>query len=205
MAKAAFSDADLWVFGYGSLMWRPGFAFAEHQIATVRGYHRALCVYSHVHRGTPEKPGLVLGLDRGGSCKGIAFRVPAAAAAETIAYLRQREQVTLVYRELHLQITLADGRRLVALSYAVDRGHSQYAGRLDRPELERFVLQGQGASGANPDYVRNTQAHLAQLGIRDATLDWLVERLDGRDNDTDGGRTQARAQPSDRFPALSNG
>jgi glutathione-specific gamma-glutamylcyclotransferase len=178
MTQPVLSDADLWVFGYGSLMWRPGFAFAEHQIASVRGYHRALCVYSHVHRGTPEKPGLVLGLDRGGSCKGIAFRVPAAAAAATIAYLRQREQVTSVYRELLLQTKLADGRRVMALSYAVDRSHGQYAGRLARPELERLVLQGQGASGANPDYVRNTQAHLAQLGIRDATLDWLAQRLD---------------------------
>ncbi len=187
MTQAALSDADLWVFGYGSLMWRPGFAFAEHQIATVRGYHRALCVYSHVHRGTPEKPGLVLGLDRGGSCKGVAFRVPAMVASAAIAYLRQREQVTLVYRELLLQTRLADGRRVMALSYAVDRGHVQYAGRLARPELERLVLQGQGASGANPDYVRNTQAHLAQLGIRDATLDWLAQRLDAAGS----GRAQA--------------
>lgn len=171
-------DADLWVFGYGSLMWRPGFAFVEHQIATVRGYHRALCVYSHVHRGTPEKPGLVLGLDRGGSCKGIAFRVPASAAQETIEYLRAREQVTLVYRELHLHAWLADGRTVTALSYAVDRNHQQYAGQLERAELARFVEQGQGASGANPDYVRNTQAHLTQLGIPDATLDWLVAKLD---------------------------
>ncbi len=143
----------------------------------VRGYHRALCVYSHVHRGTPERPGLVLGLDRGGSCKGIAFRVSEAEAAATIAYLRGREQVTLVYRELYLRTRLDDGRSVAALSYAVDRKHFQYAGRLDRGELERLVLQGQGVSGANPDYVRNTQAHLAELGIVDATLDWLAARL----------------------------
>jgi cation transport protein ChaC len=177
MTQASGSGETLWVFGYGSLMWRPGFDFAERQIATVRGYHRALCVYSHVHRGTPEKPGLVLGLDRGGSCKGIAFCVPAAAADATIAYLRGREQVTSVYRELNLQARLADGRRVMALSYAADRCHGQYAGRLERLELERLVLQGHGASGANPDYVRNTQAHLARLGIRDSTLDWLVQRL----------------------------
>jgi glutathione-specific gamma-glutamylcyclotransferase len=177
MHQSASSSADIWVFGYGSLMWRPGFEFTERQIATVRGYHRSLCVYSHVHRGTPEKPGLVLGLDRGGSCKGIAFRVPAAATEATIAYLRAREQVTSVYRELHLRAELADGRHVMALSYAADRAHDQYAGRLERPDLERLVLQGHGASGANPDYVRNTQEHLAQLGIRDATLDWLVQRL----------------------------
>jgi cation transport protein ChaC len=168
---------DLWVFGYGSLMWRPGFSFTERRGATVHGYHRALCVYSHVHRGTPEKPGLVLGLDRGGACRGIAFKVPAAEADATIAYLRGREQVTLVYRELFLRARLDNGRNVKALSYAVDRSHGQYAGRLDRPELERLVLQGKGVSGANPDYVRNTQAHLAELGILDPTLAWLAERL----------------------------
>ncbi len=170
-------DGDLWVFGYGSLMWRPGFTFTEHQLAAVYGYHRSLCVYSHVHRGTPEQPGLVLGLDLGGSCRGVAFRVEAALAEETIDYLRKREQVTLVYRELHLAAKLADGRKILALSYAVDRAHPQYAGRLDRADLERLVLQGKGVSGENPDYVRNTQAHLAQLGIRDAALDWLARRL----------------------------
>lgn len=180
MVQALLSGEALWVFGYGSLMWRPGFAFVESQIATVPGYHRALCVYSHVHRGTPEKPGLVLGLDRGGSCKGIAFCVSASTAEATIAYLREREQVTSVYRELHLQARLADGRRVTALSYAADRCHGQYAGRLERGELERLVLQGRGASGANPEYVRNTQMHLAQLGIRDATLDWLAQRLEER-------------------------
>jgi len=180
MMQASLSGEFLWIFGYGSLMWRPGFAFVESQIATVLGYHRALCVYSHVHRGTPEKPGLVLGLDRGGSCKGIAFCVSASAAEATVAYLREREQVTSVYRELHLQARLADGRRVTALSYAADRCHGQYAGRLERAELERLVLQGRGASGANHEYVRNTQTHLAQLGIRDATLDWLAQRLEKR-------------------------
>ncbi len=168
---------QLWVFGYGSLMWRPGFSFTEKRVATVHGYHRALCVYSHVHRGTPDKPGLVLGLDLGGSCKGIAFKVPREAAAATVAYLRGREQVTLVYRELYLRARLEDGRDITALTYAVDRAHGQYAGRLQRQELERLVLQGNGVSGGNPDYVRNTQAHLAALGIYDATLEWLAARL----------------------------
>lgn len=199
--QAASSDTDLWVFGYGSLMWRPGFTFVEHRVATVRGYHRALCVYSHVHRGTPDKPGLVLGLDRGGSCQGIAFRVPATVAADTIVYLRQREQVTLVYRELLLPARLADGRRITALCYAVDRHHAQYAGRLDKPDLERFVRQGHGISGANPDYVRNTHAHLAQLGIRDAALEWLVQRFER----AAPGPEQALAGQNVEFLALTNG
>lgn len=168
---------DLWVFGYGSLMWRPGFAFVERQAALVRGYHRALCVYSHVHRGTQDQPGLVLGLDRGGSCKGTAFRVGAAHAAETLAYLRAREQVTSVYREVLLRALLASGARVDAVAYVADRGHRQYAGRLDRAELLRLVRQGVGISGANADYVAATQAHLAELAIRDETLDWLASRV----------------------------
>jgi cation transport protein ChaC len=169
--------SDLWVFGYGSLMWRPGFAFVEREVARVRGYHRALCVYSHVHRGTPDKPGLVLGLDRGGSCRGIAFRVGAAHRDETIAYLRAREQVTAVYREVTLHAKLDDGRGVAALTYSVDRNHAQYAGRLALEDVARIVAQGRGVSGANPDYVSATQAHLAALGIADPTLDWLAEKL----------------------------
>lgn len=171
-------DTDLWVFGYGSLIWRPGFDFEERTLAVVRGYRRALCVYSHVHRGTPERPGLVLGLDRGGSCKGVAFRVAAARAEETIAYLRAREQVTMVYREITLGATLADGRSIKALSYAVDRSHLQYAGALDLPEVERLVRQGVGVSGPNPEYVRNTYAHMREIGIVDASLAALVRRFE---------------------------
>jgi glutathione-specific gamma-glutamylcyclotransferase len=168
---------DLWVFGYGSLMWRPGFDYAERVMGTLHGYHRALCIYSHVHRGTPERPGLVLGLDRGGACRGIAFRVKAAAAAETLAYLREREQVTMVYRETTHRLRLADGRSVQAIAYTVNRGHAQDAPRLPEPALLTLVRQGVGVSGPNPDYVRNTHAHLMELGIRDATLEWLAERL----------------------------
>ena len=171
------AKADLWVFGYGSLMWRPGFDFEERTLATVRGYRRALCVYSHVHRGTPERPGLVLGLDRGGACKGVAFRVHPAKAEATVAYLREREQVTMVYREIQLRATLADGRVVTTLAYAVDRAHLQYAGVLDLPTLERFVGQGVGVSGANPDYVRQTHDHMIELGIRDSVLAALSRRF----------------------------
>src|ERR1700740_911619 len=126
------SKGDLWVFGYGSLMWRPGFEFIEQVPARLIGEHRALCVYSFVHRGTPEKPGLVLGLDRGGACRGIAFRVAADKRAATVAYLRAREPVTSVYREAMRSVWLEDKarRRVSALAYVVDRGHVQCAGRL---------------------------------------------------------------------------
>jgi cation transport protein ChaC len=168
---------DLWVFGYGSLMWRPGFPFEERHAATVHGFHRALCVYSHVHKGTPERPGIVMGLDRGGSCRGLAFRVPHAAAAETVRYLREREQVTSVYVERLLPVRLHDGRARIALTYIVDRGHRQYAGRLPEDDLARIVAHGVGQSGANPDYVIRTQAQLAEIGVHDPLLTRLAHRL----------------------------
>jgi cation transport protein ChaC len=172
---------DLWVFGYGSLMWRPGFTFTERVPARLVGAHRALCVYSFVHRGTPEKPGLVLGLDHGGHCRGVAYKVPAAKREETIAYLRAREQVTLVYREAWRTVWLHhDPRQSVrALCYMVDRGHAQYAGRLTRMQQLHFVRQGHGRSGINRDYVLETVKELEWLGYRDDSLHWLAERLRG--------------------------
>ena len=118
-------NEDLWVFGYGSLMWRPGFEFCERVEARLIGAHRALCVYSFVHRGTPERPGLVLGLDHGGACRGIAFRVAAANRAATIHYLREREQVTMIYRECVRLVRLKNEPQYAvsALCYMVDRSH----------------------------------------------------------------------------------
>jgi glutathione-specific gamma-glutamylcyclotransferase len=168
---------NLWVFGYGSLMWRPGFAAEEKILATLHGYHRALCVLSHVHRGTPEAPGLVMGLDRGGSCRGIAYRVHPAEREQTLAYLRAREQVTLVYRETWHRLTLADGRSVQGVAYTVDRNHAQYAHRLNDEDIVRLVRQGVGISGANPDYVRNTHRQLQELGIRDPQLARIVAQL----------------------------
>jgi cation transport protein ChaC len=170
---------DLWVFGYGSLMWRPGFPFVDRRHAHLHGYHRSLCVLSHVHRGTPERPGLVLGLDRGGRCHGVAFRVAERETEATVEYLREREQVTAVYLERRLPIRLDDGRRVEALAYVVDRRHPQYAGDLPEPEVLRLVRQGQGVSGANPDYVRSTHEHLAAMGVTDPTLDRIVRDLAG--------------------------
>src|ERR1700728_4227485 len=111
LSEAELSKGDLWVFGYGSLMWRPGFDFVERVPARLVGLHRALCVYSFVHRGTPEQPGLVLGLDRGGACRGVAFRVAEKHRAATVAYLRAREQVTSVYREVMRSVWLENAGR----------------------------------------------------------------------------------------------
>src|SRR5215470_1526213 len=174
-------STDLWVFAYGSLMWRPGFAFLERVEARLIGAHRALCVYSFYHRGTAERPGLVLGLDHGGACRGIAYRVAAARHAETIAYLRAREQVTMVYRECVRRVWLkGEAERAVsAVCYMVDRSHPQYAGRLSLDQQLHHVRQGHGHSGANRDYVIATVAELESLGLRETELHLLAERLKG--------------------------
>ena len=191
----ADSGEDLWVFGYGSLMWRPGFDFVERVPARLIGLHRALCVYSFVHRGTPEWPGLVLGLDRGGMCRGIAFRVTAAARAETMAYLRGREQVTTVYLETMRPIELEEKarRRVRALCFIVDRSHVQYAGRLTLDECLHHVRVGHGSSGPNRDYVIETVRALEALGYREGDLHLIAERLGGSNVGKSGIGRQASA------------
>ncbi|MBS3648046.1 gamma-glutamylcyclotransferase [Pseudaminobacter sp. 19-2017] len=167
---------DFWVFGYGSLIWRPGFAHTRTERARLNGYHRSLCVHSHVHRGTPERPGLVLGLDRGGSCVGLAFNVPGDLREEVLAYLRERELVTNVYLERVLPIRLASGDGVPAVCYVVDRNHRQYAGSLGEGEAARIVHGAVGQSGANEDYVLSAVEHLEALGIRDHWME-KVARL----------------------------
>jgi glutathione-specific gamma-glutamylcyclotransferase len=172
---------DLWVFAYGSLMWRPGFDFVERLPARVIGAHRSLCVLSYRHRGTRERPGLVLGLDLGGTCRGIAYRVVESKRAATVAYLREREQDTKVYRESMRAIWLLGDteRHVQALCFMVDRAHPQYAGRMSLDQQLHHVRQGHGQSGANRDYVISTVQELEALGFRDANLHLLASRLKG--------------------------
>jgi glutathione-specific gamma-glutamylcyclotransferase len=199
MIRTAEHDSkDLWVFAYGSLMWRPGFAYLERVPARLIGLHRALCVFSFVHRGTPERPGLVLGLDRGGMCRGIAYRIAATARADTLYYLRTREQVTSVYVESTRSIELEEPmqRRVRAVCYIVDRSHVQYAGRLTPAESLHHVRQGHGVSGANRDYVLETVRSLEALGYRESDLHLLAERL---------ARSEVRSQKSEiRKPPARN-
>lgn len=178
---------DFWVFGYGSLIWRPGFAHVETRRARLHGYRRSLCVYSFVHRGTRERPGLVLGLDRGGSCIGLAFRVPGDLRNEVITYLRERELVTNVYLERMLSIRLGNGETnggdanggetVPAVAYVVDRTHEQYAGALDAADAAAVVRGAVGQSGKNEDYVFSTLEHLEALGIRDHWLEEVGRRV----------------------------
>ncbi|WP_193185696.1 gamma-glutamylcyclotransferase [Nisaea sediminum] len=175
---------DLWVFGYGSLMWRPGFEYLERVPARLQGYHRDFCVWSHRYRGTPERPGLVLGLDRGGSCRGIAYRVAESKRERVLTYLHEREMITGVYAPRVLPVNAWEtGRRVGAQAYVVDRGHAQYAAGLTPEERAALIIQGHGTAGPGRDYLANTVGHLAELGMPDRRLMHLlslVERmLDG--------------------------
>jgi len=169
------STHDLWVFGYGSLMWRPGFPHEEIVRARVEGYSRSFCVYSVHHRGVEGRPGLVLGLDRGGSCTGMAYRVAAANAGSTLKYLREREQVNGVYRETHLNISLLEGerRQVFGLTYVVERAHPSYVSHLPISAQARLISTASGLSGQNVAYLVNTWAHLEALGIRERAFERL--------------------------------
>jgi cation transport protein ChaC len=172
------ASKPLWVFAYGSLMWRPGFATPETMAARLQGWHRALCIYSEHYRGTPAKPGLILGLLPGGSCRGIAHRLPANRYDAVRRYLWSREiDNDGVYEEDIRPIHLSDGRAVAALVYLADRRHRQFAGKLPLAESARLVRQGRGATGSNLDYLGNTLAHLGELGIRDRALEALARRV----------------------------
>jgi len=155
----------MWVFGYGSLMWNPGFPHEQAQLARIHGYHRAPCVWSWVHRGTQARPGLVMGLDRGGSCVGVAYRVAAADRAATADYLYERELVTHVYIPVVSPIRIDAIGVVAALTFIVDRRHAQYAGKLSPAEAASTIRGARGRSGANPEYFANTIAHMDELGI----------------------------------------
>jgi glutathione-specific gamma-glutamylcyclotransferase len=165
------TSGDFWVFGYASLMWNPGFAFEEALKARLSGYHRALCVRSRHYRGTPERTGLVMGLDRGGSCVGVAFRVAASRETEVSDYLRDREMISAVYHERQLPLRLHDGRAVRALAYVVDTSHEQFAGHLSVEEAARLVSGAAGIAGTNEEYIHNTIRHLREIGIRDHWLE----------------------------------
>jgi glutathione-specific gamma-glutamylcyclotransferase len=184
--RAAIADG-FWVFGYGSLMWKPGFLYTARHPATAYGVHRRLCIYSTHYRGTPENPGLILGLVRGGCCHGMAFKVPAADAEETLAYLTEREQITKVYNEQFRPVHLRGGQVVRALCYVVDESHSQFAGRLPAADQLRLVARSHGSMGPNRDYVCNTARLLNEIGVEDRILSWLAQQLDEPEISADSG------------------
>lgn len=167
--QPAVPAGDLWIFGYGSLMWDPGFSYLKSCPALVRGYHRRICIYSPHWRGTPEQPGLVLGLDRGGTCHGMAFLVAADHVAATLAELWQREMTTQVYIPRLVKARLPHAM-VEALAFVADRRHHNYAGRLTLEEMARLVASRSGARGANLDYLLRTIDYLTGLGVEDRRL-----------------------------------
>lgn len=171
----------LWVFGYGSLIWNPEFPVAEACIARLPGWHRSFCMRSIHHRGSVAAPGLVLALDRGDGahCDGVAFRVEPGAEAATIAALRTRELISSAYLEAWLEVDLADGRQVRALAFVIDPDHVQYCGGLPLEEQAQIIAQAVGGRGSNREYLLATAAHLADLGIADADLNWLSARVTG--------------------------
>ena len=170
---------DLWIFAYGSLMWHPGFPYEEARPALLRGYHRSFCLYSHQYRGTPEKPGLVLGLDTGGSCRGIAYRVKARNAKRVMAYLWRREMPARVYACREVKVDLA-GHTVPARAFIVRRDHPQYAPDLSVQRTVELVCQGHGRRGPCRAYLANTVRHLDQLGIPDRRLHAILKRVEAR-------------------------
>ena len=169
----------LWIFGYGSLIWNPGFAWSTCQPARLDGFRRSFCMRSIHHRGTVARPGLVLALDAapGADCRGIAFELAPQVAEETLEYLRARELISAAYLETVQTVELADGRQVAAVAYVIDRAHEQYCGGLDPETQARIIAAAHGGRGPNADYLHQTAAHLAELGLPDADLTWLSDRV----------------------------
>ncbi len=169
---------ELRVFGYGSLMWHPDFPYIDIVPATLHGWHRAFCIRSTHYRGTRERPGLVLGLDRGGMCHGRMFRVRAEHAPEVADALHLREMVTGVYEPRWLKLRLGDGTQTTALGYVADRKHPQYAGKLSLGEVARRIRGAIGRNGSNVEYLKSTVHHLEDMGIHESSLHDVLRQVE---------------------------
>jgi cation transport protein ChaC len=170
---------EMWVFGYGSLIWNPDFPVAERQIARVTDWQRSFCMWSIHHRGSVAAPGLVLALDHveAAICDGVAFRVTPGNEADTLETLRARELISSAYLETHLPLVLQDGRKVNALAYVIDPKHKQYCGGLSLAKQAQIIAGAVGGRGPNRDYLFATADHLAELGIADADLAWLATQV----------------------------
>lgn len=169
----------MWVFGYGSLLWNPGFEVSEEVVATLPGYARSFCMWSIHHRGTETDPGLVLALDEqpDHACEGVALAVKPGTEEDTLRYLRERELISSAYLERTLEIDLHDGRRVTALAYVINRDHVQYCGGMALEKQAQVIARATGGMGPNTEYLYNTTSHLAQIGLHDPDLEWLSQRV----------------------------
>lgn len=168
---------SLWVFGYGSLLWNPGFTPAKARRAVLHDYHRSFCMLSIHHRGTPDQPGLVLALDAvpGGQCTGMAFRADDAEAEAVLEMLRARELISSAYLERTVILQTEDGPQ-EAVAYVIDPGHAQYV-QFDLETQAAMIARSTGGRGPNPEYLYRTADHLEQMGIVDPDMRWLVARV----------------------------
>ncbi len=169
----------MWVFGYGSLLWNPGFPVARSELATLQGYARSFCMSSIHHRGTEEKPGLVLALDEqpDAHCKGLALAVEAGHEDRTLHELRERELISSAYVERMLDVHLDNGDIVTAVTYVIDEGHVQYCGGIPLEEQAQIIAHAVGGRGPNTEYLYNTAEHLAEIGLHDPDLEWLSQRV----------------------------
>ncbi|MBV1927435.1 MAG: gamma-glutamylcyclotransferase [Rhodobacteraceae bacterium] len=169
----------MWVFGYGSLLWNPGFEVAQSKVATLGDYARSFCMRSIHHRGSETEPGLVLALDAvsGASCRGLALAVASGDEDRTLDYLRERELISSAYLERNLPIALDDGQLVTAVTYIIDPNHVQYCGGLPLEEQAKIIARAVGGRGPNTEYLFNTSSHLAEIGLHDPDLDWLTTRV----------------------------
>ncbi len=170
---------SMWVFGYASLLWNPGFPVARQEVATLPGWHRSFCMWSIHHRGTEAEPGLVLALDAidDGACRGLALQVAAGEEDATLEYLRERELISSAYLEKNLDVQLHSGETVQAVTYVIDRDHGQYCGGLSLEDQDRVIARAVGGRGPNTEYLYNTARHLAEVGLADNDLDWLADRV----------------------------
>lgn len=182
MGTEQINSGELWVFGYGSLIWNPGFEFTERRRATLDGYRRSFCMTSIHYRGTPEKPGLVLALDaeEGGWCEGVAYRIASTAAKGTLDYLRERELVSYAYEECWLTVRLETGETVETVTYVTNREHPQYSGDLDLEQQADVIASAVGPKGPNAEYLMNTLESLGALGLEDVALGRLAELVRAR-------------------------
>jgi glutathione-specific gamma-glutamylcyclotransferase len=170
--------ADVWVFGYGSLMWNPAFTFAEQRVGVVRGLHRRFCLWIDMGRGSPEKPGLMLALDHGGTCRGIAFRIPAKDVRSELLIIWRREMFGTAYQARWVQVRMVD-TTVPAITFVVNRAYPRYAGKLSDAEAAAHIATATGVLGSCMSYLDNTMAHLHSLGIRDVGLERIVALTSG--------------------------
>jgi cation transport protein ChaC len=197
---AALPAGDMWVFGYGSLMWSPCFSYGEKRPARMHGYHRALCILSTRYRGTHRKPGLVMGLCRGGSCWGMAFRIDARDVRRCLLRLWYREMPRRVYEPRLVPVRLRSGRRVKALAFVADPRHPSYVRELDLHGRARLVAQGIGQRGPCIDYIRNTLDHMHEVGVRDPHLERVLDAALSLQN---SGRVSCAAAPAGGARAAS--